>query len=213
VSTQNAGGPSPRANRPVLDAIAQAIALRGFAVPPDALPLALARQLRRDAVARRREGGFRAAGVGRAGRFRIDPAVRGDLIAWIDPQRALPGERRYLALMEQLRLVLNRHLLLGLLDFECHHACYPAGGHYRRHRDRHVGSDARIVSVVGYLNEGWREEEGGVLRIYPEAPAPPVDVVPCVGTLACFLCDAFEHEVLPATRERLSVSGWFRHRG
>jgi SM-20-related protein len=28
----------------------------------------------------------------------------------------------------------------------------------------------------------------------------------------CFLSERFEHEVLPATRERLSIAGWFRRR-
>jgi SM-20-related protein len=38
------------------------------------------------------------------------------------------------------------------------------------------------------------------------------DVLPVAGTLVCFLSDRFEHEVLPATRERLSLTGWFRRR-
>ena len=29
------------------------------------------------------------------------------------------------------------------------------------------------------------------------------------GTLVCFLSDRFHHEVLPARRERLSITGWF----
>jgi SM-20-related protein len=203
----------------VFEAIAQAIAHRGFAVAPDALPLALVRRLHGEAVARRRAGELKTAGVGRARSFRIDSAVRSDCIAWLDPQRARPAERRYLTLMERLRAMLNRSLLLGLFDFEGHHACYPSGGYYRRHRDRHSGSDARVLSVVCYLNEGWREEEGGALRIYPETastdpetPSAPVDVTPCAGTLVCFLCGTLEHEVLPATRERYSLSGWFRRR-
>jgi SM-20-related protein len=34
-------------------------------------------------------------------------------------------------------------------------------------------------------------------------------VLPEGGTLVCFLSDRFHHEVLPARRERLSVTGWF----
>ena len=33
-----------------------------------------------------------------------------------------------------------------------------------------------------------------------------------VGTLVAFLSSQFEHEVLPATRERCSLTGWFRRR-
>ena len=33
-----------------------------------------------------------------------------------------------------------------------------------------------------------------------------------IGTLVCFLSERFEHEVLPATRSRWSLTGWFRSR-
>jgi SM-20-related protein len=34
------------------------------------------------------------------------------------------------------------------------------------------------------------------------------DVLPVAGRLVCFRSDLLEHEVLPATRERLSLTGW-----
>lgn len=39
------------------------------------------------------------------------------------------------------------------------------------------------------------------------------DVLPQAGTLALFLSGDMPHEVLPATRERRSLTGWFRRRG
>ncbi|MCO6705038.1 2OG-Fe(II) oxygenase, partial [Streptomyces sp. CHB9.2] len=39
------------------------------------------------------------------------------------------------------------------------------------------------------------------------------DVLPLGGSLVCFLSGQLPHEVLPATRERLSLTGWFRRRG
>jgi SM-20-related protein len=39
-----------------------------------------------------------------------------------------------------------------------------------------------------------------------------VDVAPRGGTLVAFLSGTFHHEVLPATRERLSVTGWLKVR-
>ena len=38
-------------------------------------------------------------------------------------------------------------------------------------------------------------------------------MLPQAGTLALFLSGEMPHEVLPATRERLSLTGWFRRRG
>jgi SM-20-related protein len=72
-----------------------------------------------------------------------------------------------------------------------------------------------VVSVVLYLNLDWGEADGGRLRLYLErAGEPPFeDVVPEGGTLAVFLSERFAHEVLPAARERLSLTGWFRRRG
>jgi len=39
------------------------------------------------------------------------------------------------------------------------------------------------------------------------------DVPPEGGTLVCFMSERFWHEVLPARRLRLSLTGWFRRRG
>jgi len=38
-------------------------------------------------------------------------------------------------------------------------------------------------------------------------------VHPTGGTLVLFLSERFAHEVLPAKRERLSLTGWFKSRG
>jgi hypothetical protein len=40
-----------------------------------------------------------------------------------------------------------------------------------------------------------------------------LEIWPEGGTLVAFLSDRFEHEVLPARRQRLSLTGWFRQRG
>ena len=36
-----------------------------------------------------------------------------------------------------------------------------------------------------------------------------LDLYPEGGSLAVFMSAGFEHEVLPATRDRLSITGWF----
>ena len=98
-----------------------------------------------------------------------------------------------------------------MFTFEAHYAIYPRGGFYRRHRDRFHDDDARVLSCVLYLNEGWSPEHGGALRLHLDGNESR-DVLPAGGTLACFLSERFEHEVLPATRERLALTGWFRRR-
>ena len=105
-----------------------------------------------------------------------------------------------------------RRSLLGLFSFEGHYAIYPPGAGYRRHRDRFRDDDARVLSCVLYLNAGWSMQDGGALRMHFDG-GQQGDVLPIGGTLVCFLSERFEHEVLPATRERLALTGWFRRRG
>jgi SM-20-related protein len=61
------------------------------------------------------------------------------------------------------------------------------------------------------LNDRWLHEDGGMLRLHVTS-ARSIDAIPRGGTLVAFLSDRFAHEVLPATRERISIAGWFRRR-
>src|SRR5438105_11037113 len=113
--------------------------------------------------------------------------------------------------MQALRECLNRELMTGLVELEAHYAIYAPGAHYVRHRDRFRDDDARVISVILYLNDAWTARDEGVLRVYlPEDSA--LEVFPQGGTLVVFASDRFEHEVLPATRERVAITGWFRRR-
>ena len=160
------------------------------------------------------DGGFRAAGVGRAHAFNLRTNIRGDRIAWIDPQTAGPAVRDYLVRLEGLREVLNRELFLGLFDFEGHLTSYPPGSFYGRHLDQFRGVERRTLSCILYLNRDWQPGDGGELRIYTDMAdtAYYEEVVPLGGTLVTFLSAHFEHEVHVARRERLSLTGWFRRR-
>lgn len=114
---------------------------------------------------------------------------------------------------EQMRLALNRSLQLGLFEFESHFARYPAGAFYARHLDQFHDDSRRILSCVLYLNESWMAQDRGELRIYLNGDGMEfVDVLPQGGRLVVFLSGRFAHEVLPATRERLSIAGWFNSR-
>lgn len=132
-------------------------------------------------------------------------------MAWIDPPRATRDEADVLARLERVRLAVNARLQLGAFDLELHWALYPPGARYARHLDRSRGTRARLVSLVLYLNEGWRPEHGGALRLHLDGGGAH-DVLPEAGTLVAFASGRFEHEVLPARRERLSLTGWLRRR-
>lgn len=118
-----------------------------------------------------------------------------------------PAESQLLDGLEALRLELNRDLQLGLFELEAHYARYPAGAAYKRHTDQPQGRGRRRMSLVIYLNEDWDAACGGQLRLHG-GHAGPVDVLPLAGRLVCFLSQGREHEVLPSTRVRWSVTGW-----
>lgn len=171
----------------------------------------LTRELAAECRRRAQSGQLNAAGIGRGSGQQLQETVRGDSIQWLESGQCAAGDQ-YLALLDDLRQALNRSLFLGLEDFEGHFAVYPPGAFYLCHLDRFRDDDRRTVSVVFYLNEAWQVEEGGALRLHlPDEQQ--LDILPEAGTLAVFMSADTPHEVLPTTRERLSLTGWFRRRG
>ena len=195
-----------------IDRVCVGVANHGYAIVPDFLPTAAVSALAADARERDAAGAFSAAGIGRASARHSQPDIRGDRILWLDPTGSDPPLRACWSALDALRGMLNQTLLLGLFSFEGHYAIYPPGAGYRRHRDRFRDDDARVLSCVLYLNAGWSMQDGGALRMHFDG-GQQGDVLPIGGTLVCFLSERFEHEVLPAKRERLALTGWFRRRG
>ena len=165
------------------------------------------------------------ANTGRA-QTTVNTNLRGDSIYWLNESEASPAQRIYFDEMEHLRNGLNQHLYLGLDVLESHLALYPIGASYRKHLDRFKANDnaklpQRQISCILYLNKDWLEEDGGYLRLYLHADTTTdgevatvssLDIAPIAGRLVMFLSDTFYHEVLPANRARMSLTGWFLNR-
>jgi SM-20-related protein len=166
-----------------------------------------------------------AANTGRA-QTTMNNKFRGDSIYWLNEAEASPAQQTYFDEMERLRYGLNRHLYLGLDLLESHLALYPIGAGYQKHLDRFKANDnsqlpQRQISCILYLNKDWLEEDGGYLRLYLNADdatdgivatASSLDIAPIAGRLVMFLSDTFYHEVMPANRARMSLTGWFLNR-
>jgi SM-20-related protein len=191
--------------------VCEGIAADGHAVVPDFLPASLVAALATEAGRRAAAGEFGPAGIGHGERRVERSDVRGDRILWLDEHALSSPERALWDALDALRIALNRITFLGLFTFEGHYALYPPGAFYRRHRDVFLDDDARVLSCVVYLNEAWTAEDGGALRLHL-TNAETREVLPVGGTLVCFLADRYDHEVLPATRKRLSIAGWFKRR-
>jgi SM-20-related protein len=188
----------------------EALAARGYFIEDDFLDAAELQALRECLRLRRDRGDFAAAAIGTGRDLKYLPALRGDATCWLrEPLES--AERALLERLEALRLELNRALFLGLFDLELHYACYPPGARYARHVDQPAGREQRRVSLVLYLNPDWSAPDGGELKLYENGDRDQ-EVSPKGGRLVCFRTEGREHEVLPARRERLSLTGWFRVR-
>lgn len=187
---------------------------RGFVVVPGFVGRSSVTALHDDGARRRTAGEFHEAAIGRAGNAKRDASIRGDTICWLDPLTATAPERALHAKFRALGVALNGALSLGIEEVEAHYACYAPGAGYARHVDRFRDDDARVVSLVLYLNDHWQDADGGVLRIYGtrDAREPACELAPRGGTLVAMRSEAIAHEVLPATAERWSIAGWLRRR-
>lgn len=194
-----------------LEPVVAALAETGYAVWDDFLSPAEVLQLRAEARHAFREGDFQAAGVGRGEDHQLDRRIRGDFIRWVDRSTMPAGGQFFLDRLDEFIVYVNRTCFLGIREAEMHFAVYPAGTGYRRHLDVFRRVQSRKLSVICYLNEHWTSDDGGQLRMYlpgQEGKEETLDILPLGGRLVCFLSDRFEHEVLPARRERYSLTGW-----
>jgi len=159
-----------------------------------------------------RTGGFKLAAVGRRRARKVARRIRSGENHWLLPDSAPPYLAVYFAVLNELMALMNRRFFLGLWSLEVNAARYPPGAFYRRHVDAFKGRSNRKVSTIAYLQEGWRPDHGGLLRMWTPDGAM-VEIPPSAGTLVCFLSEETPHEVLPARRRtRYSLSGWFRVR-
>ena len=190
------------------ESIVDALATKGYVILPQVFEADYLTSLLRQ-LTELNPTEFNQAGVGRDAAFQTNVEVRSDKIHW------LSGDENYLnrynQWIEALRLYINRHLYLGLYDYECMFAHYPAGAFYKKHLDAFKNSTNRKLSTIMYLNPEWKTQDGGQLVMYnKETPEPLCEVLPTFGTMVIFLSEAFPHEVLPATRSRYSLTGWYR---
>tara|TARA_R110002110_G_scaffold322294_1_gene534689 strand:- start:90 stop:755 length:666 start_codon:yes stop_codon:yes gene_type:complete len=195
------------ADQAVFESIASGLEERGVVILPGVVPLDITSSLQQE-FSRLGAPAFKRAGIGRGQAQSVNGFVRRDRIHWIDESSQYSSV--WLDWADALRLYLNRRLFLGLFSFESHFAVYEPGAFYKRHIDAFRGEANRVLSVVVYLNQGWAPDQGGELVIYEDDGDHSVKVTPEMGTLVVFLSEEFPHEVLPATRSRYSVAGWYR---
>jgi len=131
--------------------------------------------------------------------------VSGYYIQWIDPTTASAPVQVYLERLFTTENVLNQSTFSqpercrGAQTFIHQKVLQTSPWSIKK-------DDHRKLSVICYLNENWKESDGGQLRVY--FPNDAKDFFPISGRLICFRSDLLEHEVLPTERHRISLTGW-----
>lgn len=197
-----------------IDLLIEAVADPGYGVFPDFLTAEVQQGLIQLMAHKVAADSLVRAGVGAGARVRSE--IRSDSIFWLEADDPAPMAVRWLAGMDTLCGQFRRALFLPLWTYEGHLARYPRAGFYKVHLDQHAQTMARQISVIAYLNEDWEDSDGGELRIFTDVEkgveGPFLEVLPRAGTVVIFRSGEFWHEVQPAKRERLSLTGWLRGR-
>ena len=197
---------------PTFDAILTALETEGCFISDELLSPALLQSLLIEGHQRWQLGQFHDARIGRKQQLALAADIRGDSILWLDAHDSYQASQEIFAFTELLQQAFNQYFFMGLKQVELHYARYGSGTGYKRHIDQHHDTTFRKITIVIYLNPDWTAEDGGELLIYdPFNPEQTLfRVLPIAGRIVIFRSDLFEHEVLPSSKTRWSVTGWFR---
>ena len=149
------------------------------------------------------------AGTGNESTILKDTAIRSDKIYWLDKSHDDVHENAFFVLMDDFVRYLNETCYTGITGYEFHYALYETGSFYKRHFDRFRNDDSRLFSMITYLNDDWKEGDGGELSIFDD-DGQTHNVSPTNGKSVFFKSDELEHEVLKTQVPRMSITGWLK---
>lgn len=152
------------------------------------------------------EDAFKKAAIGASGNSKVIQEIRGDYTYWIEREKDKELASIF-DVLDEVKAILNRMLFLSIADYEFHLAHYPKGSFYKKHLDQFDGRSNRMISMLVYLNENWKEGDGGELRVYPEGKEF-ITIPPINNRCVMFRSDVLIHEVLVSHAPRKSITGW-----
>jgi Rps23 Pro-64 3,4-dihydroxylase Tpa1-like proline 4-hydroxylase len=85
------------------------------------------------------------------------------------------------------------------------------GGCFPMHSDSDGKVDDRLITAITYLNEDWKDGDGGELRLYP-FPFEHVDIRPIFARMVIFSSVHMLHRVLPSNKTRYCFTNWLSGR-
>ncbi len=172
------------------------------------LSLPLAAALQQNLLRLQRDSRMIRAGIGNAVMKDKTQKVRGDKTCWLETNTKNAAEMEFLDMIRQFMEHLNKSCFTGLNSCEFHYALYEEGTAYTRHKDQLKNDYNRKFSMISYLNENWIQSDGGQLIIHHNEDTQ--EILPTNQKAIFFQSDILEHEVVVATRPRMSITGWLK---
>jgi len=174
------------------------------------------------------QGHLKAAGMNKGEDKWVHSDTRGDSILWLDKDdKSFMDNHTAISELileiDSIRKELNLSCGFKSPAVQIQLARYPAGARYVRHRDAILPKERedskdydqedqsklrRRLTVLYYMNEDWREEHGGQLRMYL-SDGKHIDIEPIGDRLVVFWSALMEHEVLLSNHERYAMTVWF----
>ena len=168
----------------------------------------LSRGLQENILQLQKDDLMTAAGIGNMEIKDANQKMRSDKIYWMDKSHDNIYEQEFLQLAEDFIERLNSTCYTGINGYEFHYAVYEEGSFYKRHKDQFKNNNYRKYSLINYLNNDWKEEDGGQLLVYQNDTVQKIS--PQSQTAVFFKSDEIEHEVILAHRNRMSITGWLK---
>ncbi len=151
---------------------------------------------------------MKPAGTGNSEIISHDAAVRSDSIYWLDREHNNEFENEFFDQIDDFIKYLNRSCYAGINSYEFHYSLYEAGSFYKKHTDTFKNNPSRKYSMISYLNEDWKEADGGQLMVYQNYNNQKI--APKQGTTVFFKSNELQHEVLITQQPRMSITGWLK---
>lgn len=149
---------------------------------------------------------FSKAGIGALDNNIIRHDIRGDHTYWLDRKRDVQLEP-FWSLLDETMHIFNRYCFLSLSGYEFHLANYPPGAEYKKHLDQFNNRSNRMITIIIYLNQGWKKGDGGELEIFLKDDKTLI-IEPVEARCVMFKSADMPHRVLESYKNRYSVTGW-----
>jgi SM-20-related protein len=174
----------------------------------DFLSTDLAEKLKSNILNLNKANQLSQAGIGVNTELHTDILYRNDKIHWLESKSENEAEIDFFKLMDAFVIFLNQTCYTGITNYEFHYTVYEPESFYKRHVDQFKSNDNRVFSIILYLNENWKEGDGGELAIYKNEIVEKIE--PLNGRMIFFDSAKLAHEVLVTNVPRYSITGWLR---